>query len=114
MSGYLHEIKQNDRLPIFSETLVDASGNAIDLTGCTAKLQMRDKENTLVLDTALTIDDAEAGEVSYAWAAVDTQYAGEYLAEIEITVTESGKTRTFPENDYINIVIYPDLGSGGD
>ena len=103
-------IKQHDRSPAFSVTLEAPAGTAIDLTGCSVKFIMTlDGATTAAVSAAATIDSAADGEVSYSWGATDTETAGLYRAEFEVTFA-GGTKRTFPANDYLYINILPDLG----
>lgn len=110
--GNLFEMKRNDRLPILNIQLQDDDGTVIDLSGCTVNLYMRNSKDVLVLSTAMDITSpATLGQVTYSWAAVDTQYSGNFKAEVEITYASTGKKLTVPTSGYIDIRIYKDLGA---
>jgi hypothetical protein len=51
----------------------------------------------------------EAGEVWMVWAPGETDAAGFYQAEFEVTY-QDGKRETFPNNGYISLLIQNDLG----
>jgi hypothetical protein len=107
----MFNIKRNDRSPAFTATLEDADGY-IDLTGCTVKLvmslAMTGSTPTPKVNAAATVTDTLGGAVSYSWGATDTDTAGLYVAEWEVTFA-GGIKRTFPENDYLYVNITPDL-----
>lgn len=91
-------IKKGDRLPAFSVGLEQADGSAIDLVNVSAvKLYMRNTDTDVlkVNGSACVIEDAELGLVRYDWAAGDTDVAGAYAAEFEITFVD-GRKMTVP------------------
>ena len=95
-------IKQNDTRPSLSATLAE-DGAAVDLTGCTVMFHMGER-----VDAAAVVVDAETGIVRYDWAVADTAVAGCYPAEFEVTFSD-GAIETFPNDDYITIIIQQDL-----
>lgn len=102
-------LKRGDRNPSLEATLQQATGAPIPLHGVTqVKFLMKD-ENTLKIDSPVTIIDAARGLVKYDWAAEDTDTVGNYQAEFEITFSD-GKKMTVPNNGYIVVVILEDLG----
>jgi len=100
-------IKQNDTSPSMLATLQDANGVAVDVTSATVNFYMGNINGNVVNSTA-TIVDAEAGQVRYDWVALDTSDSGMYQAEFEV-VFIGGVKETFPNSDYISVVIKPDL-----
>ena len=56
-----------------------------------------------------TIVSAEDGIVSYSWGATDTDAAGLYMAEWEVTFA-GGIPMTFPRNGNLCVNVEPDLG----
>lgn len=93
-------IKQDDTKPTITATLTNGAGTAIDLTGATVKFRMRETGSTaLKVDAAATIVSAAAGTVSYQWVSGDTDTAGRYLAEWEITFA-GGARQTVPSNRF--------------
>lgn len=99
--------KRNDTFPI-KATLEDADG-PVDLTGATVKFLMQDLQGNQVVDASATITNASQGKVEYNWVSGDVDTAGEFEAEFEVTFS-SGKVRTFPNEDYITVVIEEDKG----
>ena len=101
-------IKEGDRLPAYTATLTDEDGDVIDLTGATVKFLMTLMGGTTPkVNASATVVSATAGTVSYSWGASDTDTAGLYIAEFEITA--GGLKRTVPNGDYFYINILPDL-----
>jgi len=102
-------MKAHDRLPSI-QAVLSSGGNPVDLTGATGvKFIMKTAQgNTIKVNTAATIVTANAGVVRYDWLAVDTDTAGSYQAEWQVTWT-GGKTQTFPTTSYHTIDILADL-----
>ena len=100
-------MRQNDTAPSISATLTDAAGTAIDLTSATVKFQMIFRNGEVKIDTTATVDDAAAGEVSYAWVAADTDTAGWFRAYWEVTFAD-GTIRTFPTPAHTTVRIVGD------
>ena len=95
-------IKRNDTKPSLS-AILSQDGSAVDITGATVNFHMGD-----IIDTAAVIVNAATGSVRYDWAAVDTEKAGEFSAEFEVTFSD-GKIETFPNVGYLRINIDEDL-----
>lgn len=102
------QIKQNDLLPLAVATLTDSSGTAVDLSAASGVVfKMRNPDLTLKVDAAGSITDAPNGEVTYTWVGTDTDTAGEFPVEWEVTT--SGKTQTYPTVDYDYCIVWADL-----
>lgn len=102
-------IKRNDTDPPITATLQDSNG-AVDLTGSTVKFIMKSPDNnTAKVNSPATISDAVNGQVQYFWQQGDTDTAGLFFAEWEVTLP-SGKVATFPNNTFNSIMITEDLG----
>ena len=69
---------------------------------------MRRTGAAVVIDAAATIVTAAAGLVRYSWASGDTDTAGSYQAEFEVTYAD-GSIETFPNSSNIKIDIMEDL-----
>lgn len=104
--------KRNDRLPIYTATLVqqlDGVTTPIDLTGTTVTFIMRAEDDLAPkVEAEATVVDAEAGAVSYAWAVGDLATAGTYLCEWQVTYPD-GRTLTVPSSGYDQIRVLADL-----
>lgn len=106
-----HQIKQNDTSPAIQAALTDASGTAIDLTGALAtRFHMRlPGASSAKVDAAATVVGAATlGVVRYDWSTGDTDTAGLYEAEFEVTYAD-GTVETFPNSGYILVNINGDL-----
>ena len=105
-------LRQGDILPPIVATLLDDVGSPVDLTMATAvtfKMRRLD-ETALTVDAYGEITDAEAGIVSYAWQAGDTdEPAPEYLADWLVTFPSG--VQSFPNPDVITIDITPSLAN---
>lgn len=101
-------IKQSDTSPSIRAVLQSATG-PIDLTSAAVRFHMKSIEGTLVVDQPMTIvSPATSGTVSYDWQTADTDTAGTYFAEFEVTYADTS-VETFPNSENIPIVITPEL-----
>lgn len=96
------EIKRGDRRPLFVVVLKDDFGQVtesiVDLTTATsAVFNMRATQGGTVKVSrgTATITNPSGGEVTYTWGTADTNTAGDFEAEVEITWSD-GKPETFP------------------
>ncbi len=102
-------IKTNDTSPKLSVTLTDALGTPIGLAGCSARFHMKAfGASSLKIDAVADIEDVVNGIVEYSWQAGDTDTAGTYYGEIEVTYGDA-TVETFPNNGYFTIIIKEDL-----
>jgi len=102
-------IKRGDTSPSIQSILKDAAGVAIDLTGATVSLHMKAVgESTLKIDEAMTIVNATSGVVRYDWSSSDTNTAGTYYVEFEVTKADNS-VETFPNNGNAVVVITKSL-----
>lgn len=106
-----HKMKRGDLEPAIPSTLsteLDGVITPIDLTACTVKFIMKSR-TAVVISAAAVIVDAVNGKVRYDWIAGDTNIAGTYFAEWEITKPGS-RPMTAPGEGFITVYINPDLG----
>lgn len=99
-------IKQGDEAPSYVVTLTDARPTTWDLTGAAVTFSMR-----RLADGVLLIDHRTCSIVSAAnrvvrldWIAGDTDVAGLYLAEFDVTLP-SGRAETFPDDGHLLIQV---------
>ena len=93
-------IKQGDRLPSLQATIKnEVDGTPVDLTtalGITFRMwKQRVSGGTYKVNTTATVVTPASGVVRYDWTAIDTNEAGDYLAEFVIS-WPSSKTQTVP------------------
>jgi hypothetical protein len=103
-------VKQNDTSPAMLAKLQDGEENTINLAGTSVRFHMRKngaKEN--VVDAPAVVISAPDGLVRYNWVGSDTAEVGSYLAEFEVTYTDS-TVETFPNDKYIRVEIIDDIG----
>lgn len=100
-SEYDLYMKAGDTNPPYSASLQDDSGNAIDLSNITqAKIHVRKKDTgELVVDKTMTVTNASAGELEYAWNTGDLSEKGVYEIEVEVEYSDGSK-ETFPNTDH--------------
>ena len=104
-----HTIKRGDTRQIIKAVLGN-DGVPVNLTGATVRFLMsRYQTGALVINRAAHIEDATGGKIWFVWLAGDTNTAGLYQAEFEVTFPD-GKVETYPNADYIYVNIIPDLG----
>jgi hypothetical protein len=110
-------IKQNDTLPKIGATLWrdEAKTIPMDLTSAQAvnfhmmeRSQLDAASPVLVVEATAQVVDALLGKVEYTWVQVDTEDDGTYYGEFEVEWSGTDRT-TWPNNDYIVIVITKDL-----
>lgn len=107
-------IKRNDTLPPIEERLSDATG-PISLTGHTVKFIMR--KGAIIKVEAAAVPDPDQvnrkGYVKYNWSGVtgDTDTAGTYEAEWEVTFSGGAGKATFPNDkaDNTQVIVGADL-----
>ena len=99
-------IKQNDTSP----ALVYQTNPVVNFTGASVVFNMRLSPDGAVKCSRKTaaVEDAAGGSLSYEWEAADTDTAGRYQAEFEVTFGD-GSIETFPNFSYIPVVISDDI-----
>jgi hypothetical protein len=103
-------MKKNDTLPWLRATLRQGNAEPIDLTEADiVKFIAKSQGVTKLITKTALIVDAVSGLVEVRFAASDTDVAGTFDCEFEIT-WEPGYLQTVPNDGYFNIVIVQDLG----
>lgn len=109
------KMKRGDLFPPITATLMQAVGTAaavpIDLTTATGiKFAMKKRgASANKVDAAASTVSAAAGTVKYQWVGTDTDTAGFYIAEWQITWP--GGKQTVPGADYDLIQIDADIAT---
>lgn len=108
MSIFFHT-KRGDTRTAIKATLKDAKEQPVDLTNCRVKFIMtKIGGKTAKINREAIIKDAANGIVWFVFEANEVDEAGTYRAEFEVTYAD-GRVETFPNADYITIIISPDL-----
>jgi len=103
-------MKRNDTRPFLDVTLTDIDGTAMDLTSAqsvTFTMKDSDTNEVKVNSQACTFVDQAGGAVRYSWAPVNTDTAGTYLGEFEITYGVDDRL-TVPTQGVLTIAILED------
>lgn len=104
-----YRVKTGDTAPSPSTILLDGAGQVVPLTGATVAFKARTAPGaTPLIDGPATVVDDEAGIVRYPLAAGDTDTAGAFLAEWEVTF-QGGEVQTFPGDGYDELLVGTDL-----
>lgn len=106
------KIKQHDTRPLY-DGYCEVDGSAISLDGATLVFKMRDSSGVLKVNAAATADADQVtnkGLFVYSWLPADTDTAGTFLAELEVTYGD-GTVQTFPTRGHETVIIYGDLDS---
>lgn len=106
-ASHLFYIKRGDLLPSVEAALRTITREPIDLTPATG---VRFLCSNGVASPAVIVDTT-GGLVRYDWDTDETDTAGVFNAEFEITWGD-GRKQTVPngQNDYIKVIITADLG----
>lgn len=104
-----HRMKRNDLLPSLAATLSYAGVGAIDLTtAVSVKFIMKAPGGVVKVNRAAVFVDRPTGKVRYDWTLGDTDTAGRFHGEFEVT-DASGKKLTVPNDGYFAVNIVADL-----
>jgi hypothetical protein len=100
-------LKEGDTSPSLVYSLSPAT---VDLTGATVVFNMRLNNGAVKVNRAAAVIVTETGTptVRYDWNAADTDTAGFYSAEFEVTYA-GGAVETFPNSDFIAVSITGDI-----
>lgn len=89
------KIVKDDTLPVLEFSVIQ-NGVPVDLTGASVKFYMKNNDTGAVKvngKSCTVIDPATSGVCRYSWEAADTDTAGEYVGEVEVTFA-TGKIQT--------------------
>jgi hypothetical protein len=101
-------IKRGDTGPALVVGLSYSDGSSPNLAGATGRFIMSLRgATTPAIDEDVALDNT-AKTATYTWQAADTDDAGTYQGEIEITFAD-GIVQTFPSQGFLAIVVEPDL-----
>jgi hypothetical protein len=110
------KIKRHDRRPYLPFYLLEPDGVTplVGLANATSVfivvgIDSPDQELAAVFKRACVVVNAATGYCEYHWSAVDTVTAGEFIFEFEIT-WPGGELQTIPQDGYLSLIIYDDLG----
>lgn len=101
-------IKKNDTLPWLRAILRQGNNDPIDLTTADS-VKFLAKSGDKVISKSAAIIDALSGIVEVVWSPADTDTAGQFKCEFEIT-WDPGYIQTVPNDGYFQMVITEDLG----
>lgn len=101
-------IKQNDTAPALDAILARQNGEAVNLTGASVKFMMRLGVASPKVNTSATIVNAASGLVRYSFTAANTDTAGVYDAEFEVTYADA-TVETFPNDGYFKVTVVDDI-----
>lgn len=101
-------IKQNDT---GAQLQFELTPSSVDLTGASVVFNMRDRATKAVKvsrGTAVVVTATVTPTVKYPWQAADTDTAGDFEGEFEVTFV-SGQIETYPNDGFIPIHITEDV-----
>lgn len=110
-------LKRGDRWPAFQATLAKKDGGSLGFTdddiSAVKLLMARANVSTLTVDAEVSSYSVNGAgtelSITHEWGEGETDTAGHYRAEVEVTLVD-GSRATFPNDDYITVVIKRDLG----
>ena len=103
------KIKENDTTPSLRASLLNGSGDPVDLIGTTVRFYMRLMgSNSTTIDASASVISEANGIVQYDWVAGDTADVCSYQAEFEVTYSD-GNIETFPNANYSGVEIIDDI-----
>jgi hypothetical protein len=103
-------IKRNDDQPTLDVALRDDKNRPVDVTGASVVFHMRNTadDTTKISGASVTVLAASKGEVRYPWTTTNTNTAGNFEAEFQVTFSDGG-VQTFPNDGYIDVIITEDV-----
>lgn len=102
-------IKRKNTLNTIRAQFQDATLTPVDITGSTVQFIMRIPQGRIVVIAPAVVDTAAIGLVHYDWVSPDTDIPYVFNAEF-LETKASGKTRSFPNWEYITVSNMQDLG----
>lgn len=102
-------LKRGDTRTAIRATLLEPSGSPVDLAGASVRFIMSDFRGNQRIDRMAEIVDASQGKVWFVFEPGETEEAGTYRSEFEVTFSD-GRKETYPNSGYLTIEIIPDLG----
>lgn len=101
------QLKEGDTSPSISYELTPTT---VDLTGASVVFNMTTRRGVVKVSRAAATVTTPTGTptVQYDWIAADTDTAGTYRAEFEVTYGD-GSIETFPNTGFLTISITKDL-----
>jgi hypothetical protein len=102
-------IKQGDTRSPYVRTLEDANLDPVNLAGAAVVYHMVSLGGAETVTGPATITDAANGQVTYSWQPNDTEVAGIYFAEWQVTFS-GGAVETFPNGGHDLVLVSPELG----
>ena len=65
-------------------------------------------DTTKISGASVTVLAASKGEVRYSWTTTNTNTAGNFEAEFQVTFSDGG-VQTYPNDGYIDVIITEDV-----
>lgn len=101
---YAFSIKRGATVPPFNAT-IEAAGGPVNLLGAAVLLRLRLVGSPVALEFAAGVVSSAAGTVRYQWQVGDTDMAGVYYAEWDITFADNSHL-IVPSADQMFLKIY--------
>lgn len=114
MSTITYKLKRNDTVPVIVLDVLNSDGDPYDLSDATSADFIMVTDDDARTEKVHDIDGADIaspgtlGRLTYQFSTADTDTAGKYLAEFQVTFS-TGDKATFPESGYLHIDIDEDL-----
>lgn len=105
-------IKRHAHRPYLRLYVTDKDGNPFDFSSATGVIfLMYDSDGVEKVNAAATIvSPATGGILQYTWQGTDTDTAGEFKAEFDVSY--AGELLTLPLDGVIEVKIYEDVNDG--
>jgi len=96
--------KDNTYPPIEAVLRKAATKEAIDLSGASVNIEIRDTSSNIIVDSTCSIVESTAGSVKYSVESSLTANTGRYLARFVVTLS-SGGVANVPNDEYFKILV---------